>query len=74
MLLIMMIMLFSVTIFVVETKKEKYTVVNVMGVELEVSSEILVINNIFIKGSLNSPETMMFRGPPKIINFKECYL
>lgn len=67
MLLILMMMVFSVTIFVVENKRIKYNVVKVMGVEIEVANEILAINNIFIKGGLVSPNAMTFRGPPIVL-------
>lgn len=64
MLLIMMILMFSVRIFVVENKREKYDVVRVMGVEIDVQNEISVINNIFAMLSILDIWVIMFRGPP----------
>lgn len=64
MLLIMMILMFSVRIFVVENKREKYDVVRVMGVEIDVQNAISVINNIFVMMSLVEVWVIMFRGPP----------
>lgn len=64
MLLIMMILMFSVRLFVVENKKEKYDVVRVMGVEIDVQNQISVINNIFTMMSVVDIWIIMFRGPP----------
>lgn len=73
MLLIMMILMFSVRLFVVENKREKYDVVRVMGVEIDVQNEISVINNIFAMMSLVDIWIIMFRGPPiyNSLNYNE---